>query len=351
MAIFHMNITPISRGIGRSATAASAYRSATKIHDERTGETHDYTAKRGVEYAQIVLPTAIGEAVPHWATTREQLWNAAELAERRDDARVAREVEVALPAELTKEQRQSLALTFAQQLAERYHCAVDVAIHKPHKEGDVRNHHAHLLLTTRTATPERLADKTTVELSDTKRAKLGLPSGRTEVTQLRAAWSQLANEHLKAAGLEASIDHRSLADQGIERPPTKHLGPVVAERLRRGKDSYVAERIRQERGVDANERLTLAAERGRLEREGRGLDRAILDTQTTLASALAERNRGKAIEPVKAPTPSPPATLEQLDEKRKNAQTLWLEERTRAPDPERQGSTQPLILLDHSRDR
>jgi ATP-dependent exoDNAse (exonuclease V) alpha subunit len=348
MAIFHMNVTPISRGIGRSATAASAYRSATKIHDERTGETHDYTAKRGVEHSEIVLPASLRDAPPDWASSREQLWNAAEKAERREDARVAREVEVALPAELSMEQRKILTTEFARQLAERYQCAVDVAIHKPHKEGDVRNHHAHLLLTTRVATADKLTDKTPIELSDTNRAKLGLTSGRKEITELRAAWSRMANEHLRAAGQGVSIDHRSLADQGIERTPTKHFGPVVAERLRRGKDSYVAERIRQERVVDANLRLAQAAERGRLEREGRGLARAILDTETTLTRALAARERARTTEPKKAP--AHPITKD-IDAHQTTAQTLWLEQRhagrNHAPDhnPERK------LILDNDHQR
>lgn len=129
-------------------------------------------------------------------------------------------------------------------------------------------------MTTREVSPTGLTAKTAIEWPDRERLKRGLPPGRKEVEHLCEQRATLANEHLKSAGQTASIDHRSLADQGLERSPTKHLGPVVAERLRRGKDSYVAERIRQERGLDAQARISEAAECGRVEREGTRTDSA-----------------------------------------------------------------------------
>lgn len=335
MAIYHINVTPLSRSNGRSATAAAAYRSATRIHDERSGELHDYRRKGGVEHMQIVLPRRAQEDGAQWALDRGQLWNAAERAEVRPDARVAREVEVALPHELTSEQRKRLAADYARHLAERYQCAVDIAIHAPHREGDERNYHAHLLLTTRVVEATQLGAKTAIEWPDRVRFKHGLESGRNEMKYLRQQWASLANEYLKAAGVESSVDHRSLADQGVERPPTKHLGPVVAERLRRGKDSYVAERIRQERLAEAQARLDAAAERGRLDREGRALERSIIDTESTLKTALATREaqREKPLEP---------------GAQRAHAQELWLETRKEkaAPIPEADGHK--TLILDTS---
>ena len=130
MAIYHLSVKAVSRSAGRTATAAAAYRAGCEIADERTGEIHDYTRKGGVESAEIVLP----DGAPEWATDRAKLWNAAELAEKRKDACVAREFEVALPAELSPAARRGLALDFAKDMANREGCAVDVAIHAPVKK-------------------------------------------------------------------------------------------------------------------------------------------------------------------------------------------------------------------------
>ena len=123
MAIYHLTMKPVSRGMGRSATAASAYRSAELVHDFSSDEVFDYTRKRGVEHAEIVLPTAAVKQDINWARDRQALWNAAEMAEKRKDARVAREYEVALPHELTKSQRIELVREFAGELANRYNVA------------------------------------------------------------------------------------------------------------------------------------------------------------------------------------------------------------------------------------
>ena len=150
MALYHLTTKPVSRAAGRSAPASAAYRAGEKLPEHSTGETWDYTRKQGVEHSEIVLPTEAAKRDINWARDREQLWNAAEGAEKRKDARVAREWEVALPHELSKTQRVELAKEFAGELANRYGCAVDVALHRPHRLGDERNYHAHLLATTRT---------------------------------------------------------------------------------------------------------------------------------------------------------------------------------------------------------
>ena len=208
MAIFHCQAKAISRGSGRSATAAAAYRSGEIIEDFRTGEVHDYSRKQGVCYTAIL--TSSREKI-----SRSELWNLAEAAEKRKDAKVAREWEIALPAELTELQQRELALSFARALIERYGIAADVCIHAPGKEGDHRNHHAHILTTTRTFTSGALGAKTRV-----------LDSPRTsgkEVEAMRQAWASLANEALERAGHSERIDPRSLAAQGVARIPTVHL--------------------------------------------------------------------------------------------------------------------------------
>lgn len=221
MAIYHLSVKPISRSAGRSATAAAAYRSGTEIVDERTGEIHDYTRKGGVVSTDIVLP----DGAPEWAADRSKLWNSAELAERRKDACVAREYEVALPAELTEEERRRLAVDFAREMASREGCAVDVCIHEPGRGGDSRNHHAHIMRTTRRIEADGLGAKLDTEKAGRDR--------KADLEQVRARWAELCNERLHEAGHDTSVDHRTLEAQGIDRMPTTHLGPSATGYERR----------------------------------------------------------------------------------------------------------------------
>jgi Ti-type conjugative transfer relaxase TraA len=232
MAIYHLAMKPISRSSGRSAVAAAAYRSSQRLTNERDGQTHDFTARRGVEHTEIVLPEGV-EA--EWAQDRSTLWNAAEFAEKRKDARVAREVEVALPHELTAEQRLELTREFAHGLADRYGVAVDFAIHSPHGDTDVRNHHAHIMLTTRKVEPGGLGDKTDLELENKKLTALGLPTSHDQLRDIRLDWEDRANRHLAIAGHDIRIDHRSHQDCGLEIEPTQHMGVHATQMDRRGK--------------------------------------------------------------------------------------------------------------------
>lgn len=234
MAIFHLQVNTVSRSAGRSATAAAAYRAGCQITDERTGEIHDYTRKGGVEASALFAPAG----APEWAADRAQLWNAAEQAERRKNSTVAREFVVALPAELSAEDRQALAFDLGRALVARHGVAVDVCIHAPGKDGDERNHHAHILMTTRRMTPEGLAEKTR-ELDNQR-------SG--EVDHWRAEWARLANAALERAGRSERIDHRTLEAQGIERMPTTHQGPAVTDMVRKGRQSDVADRQAEQAG-------------------------------------------------------------------------------------------------------
>ena len=203
--------------------------------DERTGLVHDYTRKGGVVSAEIIAPDG-GSA------ERGALWNAAELAENRKDSRTAREWIVALPAELDAGQRRELAVSFGAELARRYGVAVDVAIHEPDREGDNRNHHAHILTTTRRVSRGAagelvMGEKSSIELADKKRRELGLGPAADEVKAIRQLWEQAANRALERAGSGERIDGRSLKDQGLDREATTHLGPVASEMERRGRIS------------------------------------------------------------------------------------------------------------------
>lgn len=230
MAIYHCSVSTVGRSAGRSAVAAAAYRAAEKMQDKRTGEIHDYTRKEGVKYSEIIAP----KDAPAWARERESLWNAAEAAENRKNSTVAREITVALPCELGPEARYQLAAEFAQTLSERYGIVVDMNIHHPKRQSakdrpkGTLNYHAHLLMTTRRISPEGFTEKTR-EL-DVK------TSG--EIEHIRAAWADHANRALndsyKGFLYGSRIDHRSLKAQGIDRLPTKHLGPAATAMERRG---------------------------------------------------------------------------------------------------------------------
>lgn len=219
MAIFHCQAKAISRAAGRSATGAAAYRAGVRLKDERTGEVHDYSRKKGVEYSEIITPD--GSKIE-----RSDLWNRAEEAEKRKDAKVAREWEVALPAELNAVERKMLARNFARELASRYGVAADVCIHEASRDGDERNHHAHILTTTRTFTAGSLGEKTRI-LDSPK------TSGK-EVEKVREVWAEIVNRALERAGHSSRIDARSLKAQGIDRSPTHHLGPIATAMERRG---------------------------------------------------------------------------------------------------------------------
>jgi ATP-dependent exoDNAse (exonuclease V) alpha subunit len=183
-----------------------------------------------------------------WATDRASLWNAAEAAEARKNARVAREYLVALPEELTPGQRVGLIRGFAQELSDRYRFAVDVAVHAPRDfpGSDPRNFHAHLLATTREVTREGLAAKTTLELGERDRRKLGLEPAIHDLLHVRERWATVTNEALRDAHVAARVDHRTLEAQGIHREPQPWIPRVAYEMERRGYRSVLAERIRED---------------------------------------------------------------------------------------------------------
>lgn len=233
MAIYHLSMKPVSRAGGRSAVASMAYRAGEKLTNERDGITHDFSRKQGVEHAEIVLPEGVSA---DWARDRSDLWNAAEFAEKRKDARVAREFEIALPHELSAEQRLEAAREMAQELADRYGAAVDFAIHAPHEASDVRNHHAHILMTTRQVTEDGLGDKTYLERENKWLLAHDLPTTDMQLRDLRQRWEGIANERLAMAGLDIRIDHRSHMERGLEIAPTEHMGVHATQMERRGLD-------------------------------------------------------------------------------------------------------------------
>ena len=253
MAIFIASTKSISRGSGQSAVASASYRAGVELEDKRYGKTHNYSKKLGVMSADIILPTKLSNA--NAKIERGELWNMAESAEHRKDARVAREWLINLPHELSKQDRKELAHTFAQTLADRYGTIADCAIHEPtdkeiKRGADPRNFHAHIMLTTRTAEIDdnnkiALTDKATIELSDKKRRSLGMERVSHEITEVRQIWEQIANDKLAEHNLDL-LDSRSYADQGKDIEPQLKMGSV-ATKLER--DAYAkAKKDAKEKG-------------------------------------------------------------------------------------------------------
>jgi MobA/MobL family len=245
MAMYWLKVNPISRSAGRSAPAAAAYRAGERIRDERTGLLHNYSRRRDVTHSEIFLPNALAATDVPWARDRALLWNCAEAAEHRGNSRVACEYQIALPHQLSAAQRQEVARGFSRELSERHQVVVDLAIHEPRAAGDPRNHHAHLLASTRELSAEGFGAKAGLDMPYRERIRRGLLPGIRELVAIRERWAILVNEAFLAAGLNERVDHRSLAAQGIDREPMPAIPFAAYQMERRGLRSEVAERLRE----------------------------------------------------------------------------------------------------------
>ena len=207
MAIYHLSAKVISRAGGRSSVAAAAYRTAGRLRDDRQGLEHDYSRKGGVVHSEIMAP----DNAPDWMHDRDQLWNAVEAVEKRRDAQLAREIEVALPRELDRGARLELLRGFVQREFVDRGMIADVAVHEGKARDGQSQPHAHVMLTMRELTGEGFGKK------DRSWNAPDLLMG------WRAAWARDANTALERAGRSERIDHRSLdvqraeAEQQVER--------------------------------------------------------------------------------------------------------------------------------------
>jgi len=244
MAQYRLSADIISRSDGKSVIAATAYRAAAKLLDERTGDIKDYLRRhRSVLYTQILTP----ENAPEWMRDRQRLWNAVERREDRSTkpgtAQLARDIELSLPYELTHEQRVELVREFVKAEFVDRGMVADIAIHAPPRRGDGRNHHAHVLLTMR----------------HIKGDGFGLKNREWNRDELlehwRERWEFYENRALERYGFEARVDHRNLKDQGIDREPTKHLGPGAQQMEDQGIHSDRGDENR--RIKEANDNLAL----------------------------------------------------------------------------------------------
>lgn len=232
MSIYHLSVKAISRGDGRSAVACAAYRSGENLLDEKYEKTQDYTKKTGVEFTNIYAPPNTDPEL----LDRQTLWNTVEKVERRKDAVLAREFEIAFPCELNTEQRKQLLDELCHKLVEKYGVVVDAAIHAPHTENgsDARNYHAHIMFTTR-------AINENGEFSAKKYRDFSRDNGTETVCDWRENFADLCNKHLEQAGFDQRVDHRSYADQDkgyLE--PTIHEGPTVTAMRRKGIDTEIS---------------------------------------------------------------------------------------------------------------
>ncbi|POZ49553.1 MobQ family relaxase [Methylovulum psychrotolerans] len=254
---YHCSMKVIGRsGAGsKSSVAACAYRLGENLYDERTQTHHDYTRRSGVEASFTLAPST----APDWATDPQKLWNAAEAAEKRINSQTAREWVIALPSEVSKEEREEITRGLGEHLTDRYGVAVTAAIHEPSRQGDDRNYHAHILTTTRRMGADGLGEKT--------RELVNMKTGAVEILHIREYTAELINTALERAGIDDRVDHRSFKDRGIDQEPTEHLGVAATAIERRGEPSRIGD---ENRGREqANQHKSALAQ------ESEALDRQI----------------------------------------------------------------------------
>ena len=305
MAIYHLEAKVVSRGAGRSAVAASAYLSCSRLYNDYDGIQHDYTRKQGLVWQQIFLP----EYAPQEWQNREKLWNAVEEVETSKDSRLAREFVVALPIELNREQQIELLQAFIQEQFVSDGMCADAAIH----DTDGHNPHAHILLTVRpldeqgkwqyktekeylcvrngeekgfTAAEFKSAQnegwekqypykigKKKVYMTPSDAEARGLVradkhpkstrygrqnpiserwNSEEQLSVWRAAWADVTNLYLERAGRAERIDHRSNAARGLDEQPTIHEGVTARALERKG---IIADRCEINRQIKADNAL------------------------------------------------------------------------------------------------
>ncbi|WP_404338946.1 Ti-type conjugative transfer relaxase TraA [Sphingomonas sp. MMS12-HWE2-04] len=230
MAIYHFSAKVISRAAGSSALASAAYRSASRLHDQRLDRHHDFSNKAGVVHSEVMLP----EGAPEHLSVREKLWNEVEAAEKRIDAQLAREIEFAIPREMTKEQGIALARDFvAREFVDRGMIA-DLNVHWDIGADGLAKPHAHVMLTMR-------------EVGEDGFGKKNRDWNRTELLEKwRERWSEHVNERLAQLDIDARIDHRSLEAQGIDLGPQHKIGPAASRMAAEGLES---ERVGEHREI------------------------------------------------------------------------------------------------------
>ncbi len=236
MAIYHFSAKVISRANGSSAVASAAYRSASELNDDRLGRDHDFSNKADVIHSEVMLP----EGAPERLDDRATLWNEVEAGEKRKDAQLAREVEFSIPRELTQEQGVELAREFAQKQFVDRGMIADLNVHWDMGADGLAKPHAHVMLSMREVGPDGFGQK----VRDWNSPEL--------LKGWREAWGSHVNERLASLDIDARIDHRTLAAQGIALEPQHKIGPAASRRPGQGLEAERIEdhaRIARENGA------------------------------------------------------------------------------------------------------
>ena len=299
IAIYHCSIKIVSRGKGKSAVAAAAYRSGEKLTNEWDGLTHDYTKKGGVVHSEILLPAH----APPAFSDRSTLWNSVELSEKSNNAQLAREVEIALPVELSREEQTRLVREYCSSQFVSKGMIADFNLH----DTGGGNPHAHILLTMRPLDEKGawLPKSKKEYVLDENGERIRLPSGRYKTRKVdlvdwnnrenaevwRRAWADLANEFLERNNRPERIDHRSYERQGIDQIPTVHVGVSATQMEKKG---IVTERGELNRNINAANRIL--REIRRLVRGLKDWIAELKERKTALLEALTEA-RAQASEP------------------------------------------------------
>ncbi len=221
MAIYHFHVKVIGRKSGSSAVAAAAYRSASRLRDERLDRSHDFSAKRRVVHSEVMLT----ENAPQAWSDRERLWNDVEAFETRKDAQLAREIEFAIPREMTERQGIGLARDFVQAEFVDRGMIADVNVHWDRGENGMPKPHAHVMLTMRAVDENGFG----LKVRDWNRTVM--------VDRWRERWAEVANERLAELDIDARIDHRSLEAQGIGLEPQSQIGAPAHRIEHKGVDA------------------------------------------------------------------------------------------------------------------
>ncbi|WP_316173424.1 Ti-type conjugative transfer relaxase TraA [Bradyrhizobium sp. SZCCHNRI1073] len=246
MAIYHLHVKVIGRKAGSSAVASAAYRSGSRLRDERLGRDQDFSAKRGVVHSEVMLP----ENVPEAWSDRERLWNDVEAHEIRKDAQLAREVEFALPREMSEAQGIELARDFVRSEFVGLGMIADLNVHWDRAEDGLPKPHAHVMVTMRSVDESGFGNK----VRDWNRTEM--------VERWRRRWAELVNERLAELDIDARIDHRSLEAQGIALEPQSQIGAPAKRIEIRGiaGDESEADRAEMHREIARNNGARIIAD-------------------------------------------------------------------------------------------
>ena len=248
MAIYHFSAKVICRANGSSAVASAAYRSASQLQDERLGRSHDFSNKADVVHSEILLP----QGAPERLTDRASLWNEVEAGEKRKDAQLAREVEFAIPREMNQAQGVQLARDFVENQFVKRGMVADLNVHWDMGKDGQPKPHAHVMLSMREMESEGFGQKVREW------------NGTALLKEWREAWESHVNQRLAELDIDARIDHRTLAEQGIDLEPQHKIGPGGSRRFERGENAERAHdhvRIARENGerIIANPSVALNA--------------------------------------------------------------------------------------------